>query len=96
MYLLYKKAKVTETMAAITFTFFFRIATSSSVTARLFFAWIRLMLIANSSFRTGKNKTIAKIKDVTPYQDVSMSFTKKGLRTMGRSPLSRSPCKVKG
>ena len=86
MYLLYKKAKVTEMMAAITFTFFFRIATSSSVTARLFFDWKRFMLIANSIFRTGKNKTTAKIKDVIPYQDVSMSFTKKGLRIPGKSP----------
>mgnify|MGYP001823910031 CR=1 FL=1 len=96
MYLLYKKAKVTAMMAAITFTFFFRIATSSSVTARLFFAWIRLILTANSSFRTGKNKTIAKINDVIPYQDVSMSFTKKGPRIPGKSPWSRSPWEVFG
>ena len=59
-------------MAAITFTLFLSICISSSVAARLFFAWIRLMFIANNSFRTGKNKTAAKRKDVAPYQNVIM------------------------
>jgi hypothetical protein len=30
------------------------------------------MFIANNSFRTGKNKTAAKRKDVAPYQNVIM------------------------
>jgi len=65
-------------MAAITFTFFFRTCNSSSVIALLFFAWTLLMLMPSSNFRTGKNKRAAKIKDVIPYQNVSISDLKKG------------------
>src|SRR5210317_1007638 len=83
-------------MAAITFTFFLNIFSSSSVTARLLFAWMRLMLIASSSLRTGKNNTAAKRKDVTPYQNVSICNSKKGTPDSGQKPVVTESLRIYG
>jgi hypothetical protein len=45
-------------------------------------------LIAISNFRTGKNRTTAKINEVNPYQSVSMIFQKKGPRASGFAPVA--------
>jgi len=44
-------------------------------------------LIAINNFRTGKNKTAAKIKDVTPYQNDIIRLKKgdSGLQAKARS-----------
>ena len=64
-------------IAAIIFTFFFRASSCSGDIGFLVLAWCRLTFRASKSLRTGKNKIIPNIKEVTPYQIVIICLPQK-------------------